>query len=41
VGLDEEVLRRTLLDSDLDGKEWVMERLTQIHRRYVLEIDAP
>jgi LAS superfamily LD-carboxypeptidase LdcB len=34
-------LRRTLDDSELDGKQWVLDRLPEIYTRYLLNIDAP
>lgn len=39
--LTEEVLRRAVLDSEMAGKELALERLPQIHRRYVMDIDFP
>jgi LAS superfamily LD-carboxypeptidase LdcB len=38
-GLTEDVLRRTVLESAMDGKEAVLARIAQIHGRYVLNVD--
>lgn len=35
------VLRRTLSESDVEGKAYVLDRLPEIFTRYVLNIDAP
>jgi LAS superfamily LD-carboxypeptidase LdcB len=39
--LTEEVLRRTLLNCEMAGKSLVLERLSEIHQRYVAKVDAP
>ena len=35
------LLREALADSMLEGKEWVLERLAELHARYVAAIDWP
>jgi len=35
------VLRQALADSDMDGKQFVLDRLPEIYTRYLLNIDAP
>ncbi len=35
------VLRRALVDSELEGKAYVLARLPEIYTRYLLNIDAP
>jgi hypothetical protein len=35
------VLRRTLGESELEGKPYVLDRLPEIYTRYLLNIDAP
>jgi LAS superfamily LD-carboxypeptidase LdcB len=35
------VLQQALADSDLDGKSFVLDRLPEIYRRYLLNVDPP
>jgi LAS superfamily LD-carboxypeptidase LdcB len=35
------VLRQALGESDMEGKQWVLDRLPEIYTRYLLNIDAP
>ena len=39
--LSETVLRRTVAASGIEGKAIVLERLSEIHRRYVANVDGP
>lgn len=40
VQLTEELLRQTIMESQIEGKEYVLERLPEIHRRYVMSVDT-
>jgi LAS superfamily LD-carboxypeptidase LdcB len=35
------VLRQALIDSNMEGKQFVLDRLPEIYTRYLLNVDAP